>query len=140
MAAIARSTASLRIFGDALDPAELSIWLHATPDEAWLKGDPWIARGQPVRSRRTGAWFLSSTLPADALLEDHVRDVLDRTSSDVTVWQKITRIYDADVFCGLWMECLNEGFALPRELISSLADRNLMIDFDIYGPLRDEAT
>jgi len=139
MAAIARSTVSLRIFGDGLDPVGLSNLLHATRDESWRKGDDWIIRGRPPRTRRIGAWLLHSAAPKSAPFEEHLRDVLGRTTTDVAVWESVTRSFDADIFCGLFMDQLNEGFDIPADLLRILADRRLMIGFDVYGPTSDSA-
>lgn len=43
------------------------------------------------------------------------------------------RRFRADVFCGLFMEDFNEGISLSHETLQKLAERGLMIDFDIYN-------
>ena len=51
---------------------------------------------------------------------------------DLAVWASITAMFKVDIFCGLFMETVNEGFSLSPDTMSALASRGIEIGFDIY--------
>jgi len=50
----------------------------------------------------------------------------------MSIWQDLTFRFRADVFCGLFMAECNESISLSNETLHRLAERGLVIDFDIY--------
>ena len=56
MAAIARVRASLRVFGDSLEPEEVSALLGRPPSREHIKGDQ--VRGKSDAVEPTGAWVV----------------------------------------------------------------------------------
>jgi len=131
-----RVTASLRFFGDDLDPEEMSLALGCQPTSAFRKGEQ--IPGRYRRSANIGSWLLDapSTDPPD--VEEAIKGLLASVSSDLRVWRDLTARFSADVFCGLFLDQVNRGFELSPSLSQELAARNLAVGFDIYGPGRSE--
>jgi hypothetical protein len=124
---------SLRLVGHDLDPAEVSRFLGCEPTEAGCTGE--LAR-RPDGSTRPiakGFWRWSSGRQA-ADVADQIEALLARLTSDLAVWESLSRRYDANLFCGLFLETTNRGFELPASLLAAIAARHLRIGFDIYAP------
>lgn len=129
---IARVKVSLRMFGDELDPDEITDHLGCEPTVAYRKGQT-IPTGRYQRRASTGSWLLEGTQPEEEDLEAQVLALLSRVSSDESVWRRLTDQFDADIFCGVFLGGWNEGFALSSLVTGELARRGLRIDFDIYS-------
>lgn len=131
MAAIARVRASLRVFGDALEPEEVSALLGHEPTRCHRKGDKCGPHGSSVEP--TGAWILDSRISEKAEVEDHVESILALLTSDADEWASLTERFSASVLCGVFLDQYNEGFELSPRLCKALASRGLVIAFDIYS-------
>ena len=130
-----RVKVSLRVFGDDLDPDEVSRVLGCEPSGETRKGD--VTVGGVTGRRRVapcGSWHLASTEDQSVETEEQVSKLLSRLSSDLDVWKELTRKYRVDLFCGLFLNEFNRGFSLSSGLLKELAERNLKIEFDIYAP------
>ncbi|HEV8429525.1 MAG TPA: DUF4279 domain-containing protein [Pyrinomonadaceae bacterium] len=132
---VERVTVSLRIFGDELDPDEISVLLNCEPTSKARKGDVVAAAEGRQRVSPFGSWLLKSVEPEDVDLEEQVLKLLARVSADRSVWQRLTQQYKVDLFCGLFMDMRswNRGFLLTPKVLRELSERNLEIDFDIYA-------
>lgn len=130
MAGIAVTTASLRVFGDDLDPQEVTTLLGAEPTSAIRKGEP--RRSGAVA--RTSGWVLrvADRQPGD--LEAQVIELLSRLTDDLDVWRRLSGRYDVSIFCGLFMDLGNEGLDFSPETLAALGVRGIAIGFDIYDP------
>jgi hypothetical protein len=56
----------------------------------------------------------------------------------MAVWAELAGRYQMDVFCGVFLDHLNEGFELSPATTSALGARQLTVGFDIYGHCEDE--
>ncbi len=54
-------------------------------------------------------------------------------STNMETWKRITNKYKVDLFCGLFLEGMNEGFSLSPEVMLMLGQRGIEIGFDIYS-------
>ena len=140
MAAIARVRASLRVFGDGLEPDEVSALLGHEPTRCHRKGDkvgshpsshPGGHHGASVEA--TGAWILDSRISEKAEVEDQVESILALLTSDHDEWASLTERFSASILCGIFLDQYNEGFELSPRLAKALAYRGLVIAFDIYS-------
>jgi hypothetical protein len=125
---------TLRILGEQLDPDQLSTLLGCPPTKAERAGVPISAEGGS-RIPQRGRWSLtieSKNLRESDDVEDGIKMLLERLPSDPELWASLTRLYQADVFCGLFLETSNRGFGLSAEVSRLLADRYLDIGFDVY--------
>ena len=130
---IDRACVSLRYFGDSLVPEELTRLLGCQPTEARRKGDV-IPDKHYHRVASTGSWRLAGSKPETTDIEDQIVALLTPVTSDLQVWQRLTRELDADIFCGLFLDQENRGFFLSPRVTQMLSDRGIGIGFDIYSP------
>ncbi len=131
MAAIARVRASLRVFGDSLEPEEVSALLGRPPTREHRTGDKVPGNSDAVEP--TGAWILDSALSEKAELEEHVEALLGSLSNDVDEWSRLTDRFSASIHCGMFLDQYNEGFELSPRIAQALSERGLVIAFDIYS-------
>ena len=133
MAVLSGSAASLRFFGDDLDPDELSRLLGCPPTKSERKGEEIVGKVTGhKRTARSGAWRLSVELREPGDFDGQISEIFERLTDDMSIWQDLTSRFRAYVFCGLFMEEGNEGISLSNETLQRLAERGLTIDFDIY--------
>jgi hypothetical protein len=126
-----QATVSLRLFGDDLDPDQISVSLGCEPTAARRKGDI-IPDKRYHRVAPTGSWLLQDPVSSLAI-QEQVGRLLDRVTGDLAVWRDLKRRFRVDLFCGLFLEDWNRGFSLSPDLMRRLADRGLEVGFDIYG-------
>ncbi|BAL97058.1 hypothetical protein RGE_37190 [Rubrivivax gelatinosus IL144] len=138
MASVARSRLSIRFFGEELVPAELTAMLGATPTTQYRKGDERTSASGKVYARKYGAWIIATGNMTPEAIDDQLAELFCQLTQDLSVWSLLTTRYDADVFCGLFMEESNEGFSLKLSTLLALASRGLEIGFDIYDPCDEE--
>jgi hypothetical protein len=134
MAALARSKASLRIFGDDLIPEEITGLLRCEPTQAWRKGDGLSLPSGREFLRRTGAWFLSAAVAEPENLDGQVAELFSHMTSDLKVWAAISQNYRVDLFCGWFMNEPNEGVSISPHTLRLLGERGIPLSVDIYGP------
>jgi hypothetical protein len=138
MAAIARSTVSIRFFGEALIPAELTAALGAESSTQYMKGDARTTKSGQTYVRKHGAWILAASVRMPEAIDAQLSELFGQLTQEMSVWLMLTTRFDADVFCGIFMKESNEGFSLLPGTLRALADRNLEIGFEIYDPVDDE--
>jgi len=150
---IARVRVSLRVFGDALEPDEVSALLGRQPSRSHRKGEgsssvsksassgssteptsePTLEPTSEPTSEPTGVWILDSGLSGKAEIEEHVEALLSLVSNDSDEWASLTSRFSASILCSACLDEYNEGFEISPRLAQSLADRGLVIAFDIYS-------
>ena len=139
MASIHRSAATLRIIGDDLVPDEITQTLGGSPAHAQTKGDKIVGKKTGnVRIARSGMWSLQASDSEPEDLDGQIRFILDQLTDDLTVWGTLASRYKMDLFCGLFMECSNEGMDLAPESLLALGSRGIKLGLDVYGPLGDD--
>ena len=133
--AISRTKASLRFFGDQLDPDEITRVLGKVPTIAEKKGQAYRRRSDGrKRVARVGTWRLRANTRAPGDLSGQIEDILLGMTDDLEVWAELSARFRIDLFCGLFMEDGNEGEQLEPEALRKLAERNIPLALDIYGP------
>ena len=130
----AKTAASLRVFGEALEPNEVTRLLGHEPTEAWEKGAP----GYQGRPRSQGMWILESRARSDTGLEEQLRDLLSSISESIQVWESLVARFDCDIFVGAWMESDNAVFSLGPEILLEMGKRGLVLSADLYFVGEDE--
>lgn len=138
MAALSESAATLRFVGDALDPDEVTALLGSPPTSGARKGEP--MRRTPAGAAvpaRTGIWRLKASPRSPGDLDARVAEQLGGLTSDLAIWRSLCGRFEADLFCGLFMERSNEGLRLSARTLQALGERGLELDLDIHGSLGD---
>ena len=133
MAELSRSAASLRVFGDDLNPDELTRLLGGPPTKAEHKGET-VVNKKTGRTRiaPTGSWRRQAERRMPGDLDAQIAEILDDLTDDTEIWQALHARFHADLFCGLFMTEFNEGISLSNATVSKLAVRGLRLEFDIY--------
>ncbi|MGO9340216.1 MAG: DUF4279 domain-containing protein [Terracidiphilus sp.] len=120
--------AYLTVVGD-FDPDAITARIGLKPSESWTKGD----RSERTRiERKFSRWSLFSRLPHSALLEDHLKDVLEQTSGHAEEIRRLGTEYDVGIQLVGYFHTSYPGFVVDRELISNLAHLNVGFDCDFY--------
>jgi hypothetical protein len=128
------SEVRLQVFGDHLIPEEITKLLGNKPTSAARKDDL-----RPTRSKighiveKTGRWSFASQTSFPANIDAQIQDIFAQLTYDLATWKDVTSQYRCMVFCGLFMETINEGVILLPETISILSERRLNFDLDIYA-------
>lgn len=134
MAELARAVATLRLFGDALDPAEITRLLGVEPSRAESKGQAITGRSGHVRIAKTGRWCheLNESVPGD--LDAQVQELLARGHPPIEVWRELASRFEIDLFCGWFMAEGNEGIELSPATLLALGERGIRLGIDLYAP------
>jgi len=135
MAAIGETRASLRFFGDDLDPDEVSRLLQGQPTDAVRKGDTQTyPRSGRQSVARTGRWLLEVDAQAPGNLELQIRQLVLDLTPDLEIWRDLSARYAGNVFVGMFMVDTNEGCDLSAQSLQNLSERGLALGLDIYNP------
>lgn len=129
----AETFASLRLYGDALVPDEVTRLLHVEPTDRASKGAQLVASSGKTRTAPTGRWILESRGHVDSIdLEQHITWLLDQMESAGITPAAIPGVSKADVFC-YWLSATGQGGPeLSPELLGRLAKLRLTLGLDIY--------
>lgn len=132
MAIIAKTAASLRIFGDQLDPDVITAALGKAPTSAYRKGEAVTTPNGNQRIATISRWSIKVDRREPGDLDEQIAEILLGTTSDFAVWKALATSFKADVFCGLFLKEENEGLSLSPETTLALGQRGLTLDLDIY--------
>ncbi len=130
-----RFRVTLRISGETLDPDHVSSLLGCAPTKSDRKGVPAATTSGNARIPKTGRWALtveSKDCADGADIEDAIRLLFAKLPADPELWTSLTSTYSVDLFCGLFLESANRGFAISPDVLKSLSDRQVRIGFDVY--------
>lgn len=134
-----RAVVSLRVSGDDLVPADVTRLLATNPSMAYARGDEIPSKHGAVRIAKFGFWSCAGpeTEPAD--IDAQVAQLLQRLTPNLDVWRQLADRFQIDLFCGWFMEHLNEGVQISPTTLMALAERQIVLSLDIYG-YGDEAS
>jgi hypothetical protein len=129
----AETFASLRFYGDALEPEEISRRLALEPTDRACRGDQATSPSGKIRTAPTGRWILETQGQVDSTdLEQHVAWLLDRLEVTGIVPTTLPGVSQADVFC-YWVSATgNGGPEFSPQTLARLARLQLTLGFDIY--------
>ena len=133
MAELSRAVATLRVMGVDLDPDEVTRLLGADPSMAYARGDEIPSKHGAARVAKFGFWSASGpeTEPAD--IDAQATELVQRLTADLDVWQQLADRFHVDLFCGWFIEHLNEGVEISPATLMALAQRRITLSLDIYG-------
>jgi Domain of unknown function (DUF4279) len=138
MATIAKSTATLRVFGDDLEPESVTRLLGTEPTDQYRKGETRTTSGGRQYTRKYGMWRLGCEDCAPEALDEQIAEILNGLTDDLLVWQSVTSKYTVDIFCGVFMNESNEGFCLSPITLAALGARRIEIQFDVYASTKKD--
>ena len=138
MGALKETAATLRFFGDDLDPADITAALGSQPSVAARKGEIWRTPAGTEKVARRGFWRLETERCSPGALDGQIDELLSAVTDDLAVWALLTSNYEADIFCGLFLGEENEGFSLSPKTSNAAGVRGLELNFDLYSSDRAE--
>ena len=132
------SIATLRFYGDDLDPAEISALLGAKPTESWKKGDKLVGKSLGhIRIAKTGMWRLSASRKEPEDLDCQIQEILGVLSQDLEVWIGLRSRYKPDIYCGIFMGSGNDGLPISADALLMMGSRGIDLNLDIYDASDD---
>lgn len=132
-----KASVSLRFFGDELEPDEITEKLKCSPTNAFRKGDIVPNKFKP-RVCKTGSWHLHTEKNSEQNLEEQILELFGRLTEDLEIWQSLTKQFEADVYCGAWLNAWNRDIWLTPNLLKQISDRGLHLGIAIYCDSDDE--
>ncbi|WP_024929977.1 DUF4279 domain-containing protein [Methylophilus sp. OH31] len=134
MPQISRSEASLIVTGDNLVPSEITILLGCEPDSSHTKGEKVeINKTGNIRITSSGEWRINAKSREPENLDAQISEILDKLSSDLSIWMSLNKKYKIYLFCGIFMKEGMEGMSISPISLKTLSDRGVLLDLDIYG-------
>lgn len=134
MDSLQRSTVSLLIDGDDLDPSEITMLLRSEPSLGVVKGDLFVTSlGKEIRAK-TGKWQLNEEWERPSDINRQVFDLLKNLTENLDAWSIITRQFHCYISVGGYLNDWTGGFTMKASTAKLLSDRGLAIDFDLYAP------
>lgn len=131
------SGATLCIYGESLDPDELTGILKTKPTCAFKKGHK---RRPGAKPSKHGAWLLEVRGEAPKGPQELIQELLMHLPSDVSIWQYINEKYKTRISVGIHFFSWNRGFSINPELLGMVANLGLELDFDLYSYLEEGET
>ena len=137
MSGVSRTRASLRFWGEDLDPEAVSRALGLEPDKSYCKGE--VATWGPFKGRSadSGFWAKAVETSEPENLERLINGLFAAATPDLVVWTEIAGRFEGNLFCGLFMNRSNEGLSLSATTLAALSDRGIALQLDIYDNSRD---
>jgi uncharacterized protein DUF4279 len=138
MAGAAVLAVSISIFGEAVDPDEVSDALGVAPDRSHRVGE--AVSEESSATRRTGLWSITThgSVADEALLAEHVALLFTRVSTDLAVWRLLADRHNTRVSIGWFMGEGNEALRVEAAVLDELARRGLHLDIEVYAPPTDD--
>jgi hypothetical protein len=136
MAQVYRSAAALRIFGDKLDPDEISRLLEGTPTDSFRKGDIKPSKIHHI-VRKSGGWMLDAEDQEPGNLDVQIEEILGQLNQDLNIWAALSNEYKVDLFCDLFMEETYQGFEISAKNLKAIGERGIKLGICIYAPGKD---
>jgi uncharacterized protein DUF4279 len=125
---------SLTIRSDNLVPEDVTRLLLVQPTHSQTAGSPRSTRiGAPIA--KFGSWTvkLTSSETDEWDVTEAARVLISRFTQESAVWKLLPSDAAVRLSFGLHLETSNQGFSLPADILRFAADRNIDLDFDIYG-------
>jgi hypothetical protein len=116
------------VTGD-FDPSDISELVGVAPTECWRKGS--VNPGTQLE-RTFSRWSLYSRLERNRSLEDHIADVIQQLRENRSGFGAVSSKYGGVMHLVAYFKCGYRGLDFDRELMKSLAEFSLSVDFDFY--------
>jgi hypothetical protein len=126
------SRASLRIFGETLEPEEVGVALGLAATRSHLKGELRSTRYKAVW--RESAWLLQSPLADENDMVDHLKWLLDVFEPKLDLVAELSNKYKIDFFCGFSSGNGQGGFRLDSVTLHRIAKFGIALHLDLYPP------
>jgi hypothetical protein len=116
------------VTGD-FDPTEISRLSGATPTECWLKGD---INPRTRMERKFSRWSLYSRLEHTREIEAHIADVIEQLGERKKRFVDLSSRFGGQLQLVGYFNTGYPGIHFERQLVESIAEYSLSVDFDFY--------
>jgi hypothetical protein len=99
------------------------------PTECWLKGE---VNPRTQQERKRSRWSLYSRLESNRSLEDHIADVIHQLGQNRSGFVQVSLKHGGTMQLVAYFKSGYPGLDFERELVKSLAEFSLSVDFDFY--------
>ncbi len=123
---------TLAVYGDALDPEEVSRRLGSAPTWAFRKGETRRQNGREGRPMKHRARFLTVEGVAPVGVDELTTQLLGRFSKDEQFWKELCRDYVVQIRVGIFTGGWNRGFDVRPETTKLVALTGATWGFDLY--------
>ena len=130
------SKASFCIYGDTLQPDEISRDLGLLATNSGIKGER-PSRFPRARPLRTSIWILDSPLDDHLPLQDHLEWMVDTLEPKLDVVCGMVKQYDARLSCSYSSEHGQGGCTFDAALLERLANLHVPLVLNLYPPERN---
>jgi hypothetical protein len=120
---------TLAIYGETLEPEDVSRRLGRLPTHAHRKGDSKKAGRPPYP---TGAWLLTLKGKAPSSLSDSIVSLLQELPVDGEFWKSMTSAFDVQLRIGIHTGGWNRGFSISPDAAAMIATTGASMGFDLY--------
>jgi hypothetical protein len=111
------------------DPASITEKLGLEPTSSWKRGE---RNEKTYLERKFSRWSLDSRLDKFVSLEEHIDDVLQQLKPSANEVRQVLKANDGGMQLVGWFYKDYPGLHFEKELIESLAEFELSVDFDFY--------
>jgi hypothetical protein len=111
------------------DPMDISKLVGVKPTESWHKGD---VNPHTQIERKFSRWSLYSRLDRNCSLDDHIGDVIQQLRENKSRFVEASSKYGGQMQLVAYFKSGYPGLGFDRELVKSLAEFSLSVDFDFY--------
>ena len=129
---VEKTKVTFSIYGDDLDPLEITRIIRREPTRAHRRGEP-SPGSEGKRHHKSGAWLLTVEVKEPEGPEAATEKLLDLLPSDEGLWQRLSKQYDLRVSYGIFFSGVNKGFGLSADLQRRLAKYHASLEFDLYA-------
>ena len=124
-----QSSVSLCLYGEDLDPNEVSSVLGVPGDRMHRRGDK---RREGTSPFQKGAWAILEEGSAPLGPEELLERIAERVPTDPAIWAGLGRRFDLQVRFGIHQSEWNRGFDLSQKSVRFLERIGASLVFDIY--------
>ncbi len=135
---VERARIWLRVFGDDVDPSQITNLLGRTAARACRKGDVILMRSGNTRIARSGSWIVDFDPPPEMTVDEAISALLSTMTDDESIWRQITSDFKVDLVCDVFVRGANQGLEIPPAVVQQIAKRNLRFGIDIFPQADDE--
>jgi hypothetical protein len=121
---------TLGLYGQDLDPDDISTTLRCSPTSSHRRGDPRRV-GRPPWPQ--GAWLLRLEGNAPVGPNELVQQLLDRLPVAAEVWEGLRAKYTVQLTVGIFLGSWNRGFELSCVSLSRIGELGVSLGFDLYA-------
>jgi len=125
---------TLCIYGDRLDPTQMSTRLGLRPTESFRRGEPIVTKRRQYSDHPTGGWLLSSRdRVSSGELEAHFVWLLQQIEPVAEVLRELQlEGNDIALICVLSGSPTGGGPTIGAPMMARIANLKVPVDFDIY--------